>query len=194
MTPAVYLVFFVGLGLRERVQHHCRYVGGAYFNRKEDDLVDLFEEFSEEGVDVLEVRLEVIRVGADAGGQMVESVGEDSEDAVDEVAVVTFLLACELRLEDLVTLLHDLEEHFADVELFQGIASGQLQDVGVGLADEGEDPAGVFVGLDGEFVGIHEGFSPEGAELVEGLQIVEMCEDLMRKDAHTFVGGLKTAE
>lgn len=157
-------------------------------------MIDLLEEFSEEGVDVLEVRFEVVGVGADAGGNMVESVGEDCEDAVNEVAVVAFLLACELRLEDLVALLHDLQEHLADVQLFEGVSGGQLEDVRVCLTDEGQDPAGVFVGLYGEFVGIHEGFSPERSQLVEGLKVVEVGEDLMREDAHTFVGGLQAAQ
>ena len=66
-------------------------------------------------MDVLEVGLEVVGVGADAGGEVVERVGEDREDAVDEVAVVALLLRCELRLENRVPLLHYLKEHLADV-------------------------------------------------------------------------------
>jgi hypothetical protein len=50
---------------------------------------------------------------------MIESVRKYSQDTMDEVAIVTFLLSCKLSFKYQISFLHDDQEHLANIEFFQ---------------------------------------------------------------------------
>ena len=64
---------------------------------------------------------------------------------MNEVIVVTLFLCCELGFEDNISLFHNTEEHFTNVQLVQFKLGGKLQKMRVCLTDKSENSACIFV-------------------------------------------------